>query len=139
MAKILIFTIGYYGSWIQEKVIVTCNFKTICFTIFLQNMEVHRTIMYEIQRPKEAKLKKHPDVSSLEVVSARASLNLSLTIDIFYISTTISTDTFQKQIHYAIYQFILCLQFYTMGFLAFEALRFLFPIIGGTRNNFLNF
>jgi hypothetical protein len=96
MAKILIFTIGYYGSWIQEKVIVTCNFKTICFTIFLQNMEVHRTIMYEIQRPKEAKLKKHPDVSSLEVVSARASLNLSLTIDIFYISTTISTDTFQK-------------------------------------------
>jgi hypothetical protein len=96
MAKILIFTIGYYGSWIQEKVIVTCNFKTICFIIFLQNMEVHRTIMYEIQRPKEAKLKKHPDVSSLEVVSARASLNLNLTIDIFYISTTISTDTFQK-------------------------------------------
>jgi hypothetical protein len=96
MAKILIFTIGYYGSWIQEKVIVTSNFKTICFTNFLQNTEVHRTILYEIQRPKEAKLKKHPDVSSLEVVSARASLHLNLTIDILYIRITVSTDTFQK-------------------------------------------
>jgi hypothetical protein len=59
-------------------------------------MEVHRTIMYEIGRPKETKLKKHPDVFSLEVVSARASHNLNLTVDLFFASATITIDTFKK-------------------------------------------
>lgn len=62
----------------------------------IQNTMVYRSILYEISKPKEARLKKHPDVSSLEVVSARARLNLNLTLDIFFLSAPISIDTFKK-------------------------------------------
>lgn len=65
----------------------------------MQNTMVYRTILYEIAKPKDAKFKRHPDVSSLEVVSARTKLDLNFTMNFFFLSAPITIYSFKKVIN----------------------------------------